>query len=99
MSRKSIRFSSLKALREHAASGALMQNRHRVIDYVAEAGPCSRVEISKATGVSINSVAGRVNEAIHEGILTDLGPPKECAVTGRVVHAVKLNPDYRGNEY
>lgn len=91
MARRRIRFPSLMALRKHIANGGHAQNRHRVLNAVADIGKCTRSEISRESGVPINEVAGRVNELIKEGILRDDGPPMKCSVSGNVVHAVELN--------
>lgn len=99
MSRRKIRFTSIAALVAHAASGAKMMNRHRILQHLHEESPCSRVQISKSTGIPLNEVCGRVNELLKENIVTDGGAPIVCPVTGNVVHAVRLEPTYSGNAY
>jgi AraC-like DNA-binding protein len=49
----------------------------------------SRKEISRQTGLEINTVAGRVNELVSLGVLVD-GRCRQCTVTHRYIHPVRL---------
>lgn len=74
----------------HGLGPKLGQQAARIVSHVtAYGGDFSRTELSRATGISINAVCGRINELVTAGVLVE-SEPRQCSVTGKRVHPVML---------
>lgn len=81
---------SVIAHREHAASGAMGRQARQIYDFVRErGGDWSRKEISRATGIELSAVCGRVNGLVAVGLLDEY-QQRPCRVTGRTIAPVGL---------
>lgn len=58
-----------------------------ILNAVLRRRDMTRQEISKATGIPINSVCGRVNRMVSYGVLDEL-EKRPCKITGREVWAL-----------
>lgn len=72
---------------EHRESGALGKQQRVVMDEIKARGAGTRSELAKRTGITINAIAGRVNELVAAGLLVEY-PQRKCACTGRTVTPV-----------
>lgn len=55
----------------------------RVYDYIKLIGPSTNLEVSRNTGMPINTVTPRTNELVKIGMLKQCGKRK-CLVSGRI---------------
>lgn len=86
----SMRDTSLEALARLEAEGKGATRRATVLRTVANSSSAmSRAQIAEKTGLSLQTVTGRVNELIHKYKVLDEVPHRiVCPVTGERVHGV-----------
>ena len=85
-----VRDTSRTAYAEQRVSGRLSHTQARIHDLLKR-DPCrdfTRSEISRALGLPINVVTGRVNELIHLKHAAIERGKRVCEVSGKVVYAV-----------
>lgn len=84
----SVRDTSLRAYDEIQDTGRAHSLRETILDVIA-AHPAgiTRKAISEATGLPINTVAGRVNELLKADAIAEL-PAERDLITGRSAHPV-----------
>jgi DNA-binding MarR family transcriptional regulator len=86
----SIRQTSLDAFKELNESGKLGMQEQVIYDKLAQHGePLTLQEISRATGISINAVSGRVNGLKKKQLLQECAKRK-CLLTQRNVTPVGI---------
>lgn len=66
-----VRQTSKAAYLQHGMSGALISQRLFILQYLKDHGPRTRQQLSEVTGIPINSVSGRANELLNQGLVTD----------------------------
>jgi hypothetical protein len=93
--RTQIRESSLRAHDAIQADGTAVTKAARVLAYVRAHPRCSRQDIAKGTGITINCVCGRVNELIESGELLERELDKTDPVSGKRVNTVAIMPQQR----
>lgn len=86
-----VRQTSLEALRKYRAAGKGQTHRAIILDFLINNPGKTRGEISALTGVSLQSVCGRVNELLGYGVVVEVGRRK-CTVTGS--SAMMVGPIY-----
>lgn len=79
---------SLDAYRSHSVR-ALSAGQRRVMDVIRPGLDFTRSEIAHASGMSLQSVCGRVNELVAAGRL-EHGPRRICSRTGNPSNPVRL---------
>ena len=84
-----VRTASAAAYREIATNGIQASATELILATVSDAEGMTRKEISRATGLEINQVAGRVNEMVKSGQLKEGEHKRKCRVTGRLVGYVR----------
>lgn len=87
----SVAITSIEAYREHMATGKLGDQAREIVEFLAlrTDRDWSRAELSKAMGLRLSSVCGRVNELLHSGHV-DAAPARACTVTGKKINPVRL---------
>ena len=66
-------------------------NRRKVVDVVLNHGPLSRIEISKAAGLSPSTVTGLVSSLLEDGLLIETGNKALTAGRSRTELSVNRN--------
>jgi DNA-binding MarR family transcriptional regulator len=86
-----VRESSFIAYDQLKFSGDLNHLQSQIVDLIKRHPSLdfSRKEISRATGLEINTVTGRVNELLESGVLVE-SRRRNCHVTGRSIRPVTL---------
>lgn len=82
-----VRRTSRDAYRELQDTGKAGTQRAQILETMLKK-PVSytRSELSKATGLTINAVSGRVNEMIRDGVIVESTWTRQCNITGKNVH-------------
>jgi len=71
----------------YAAIGDMAHTDRAIIaQLVRQRGPMTRREIAAFLHMETSSVAGRVNELMHAGILVEQDDLRPCPITGRKVN-------------
>ncbi len=84
-----VRETSAKTYYDLEKEGRLAKQSGRVYDWVLKQNRMvTRSEISAHTGISINAVAGRVNELVSRGFLLETGKIK-CPISNRTVYGLQ----------
>jgi hypothetical protein len=89
-----VRDTSILTYDQLKAADELTPLQRQIVESLRLAGEgvdFSRKEISRRTGLEINTVAGRVNELVSLGVLVE-GRCRQCTVTHRYIHPVRLVP-------
>lgn len=84
---------SLEAYNDMRLSGSLSRRQYEVMVCMHELRKATRREIAKALDWDTGSIAGRVNELVEIGALTECGTTK-CKRTGKTVGVVCL-PEFQ----
>lgn len=79
---------SLDAYRAHSPRD-LSAGQRRVLEAIRPGLDFTRTEIAHASGMSLQSVCGRVNELVSAGRLEN-GPRRNCSRTGNASNPVRL---------
>ncbi len=85
MSVTSIAPGSIVTIRNHRITGKSRTQKQRIMVYMRAQCFASRRQISKATGIELGAVAGRVNSLVKDGQLHIIEPMRRCPVSGQLV--------------
>lgn len=79
---------SIDAYHQHCRSGGLGKQASAIYLHVIESGrDWSRKELSRATGIELSAVCGRVNELVSARLLSEY-PARPCAITRKLISPV-----------
>lgn len=92
-----VRETSIEALQKYLDAGKDRTHKAQVLRHVINRPPSTRAEISQATGISLQTVCGRVNELLELGQVVEVGR-RPCGVTGSMamtIGPVEGSPQWR----
>lgn len=69
--------------------------RARIVGLLINEGEMTRRQIAHQLGLETSCVAGRVNELISTGAITESEDIRPCPITGRCVHWISASPSSR----
>jgi len=75
---------SIKAYKEHRASGLVGKQAQAILDFMTPGVSYSRRELARKMGLDLSSVCGRVNELLEIGMLTE-GSKRRCTITHKTI--------------
>lgn len=84
-----VRDTSEKAYKEINLEGVSGNQHRKILNFLRTRTNLTRREIAQATGIEISAVAGRVNELIKVGSLSENGI-RRCSISGRIAHTLSL---------
>ena len=85
-----VRDSSCIAYASTAPARALI--RARIVGLLINEGEMTRRQIAQQLGLETSSVAGRVNELLSTGAITESEDIRPCPITGVRVHWISAKP-------
>lgn len=87
--RRSVQSTSRLAYNELRDSGVLGDQQQQVYGVFRPGQDLSLQEVSRASGVTINAVCGRVNELKKMGLL-EKATKRPCLITGRLIQPIQM---------